>query len=78
MAATCEGGRPHAEAVGASKAGRELPQLAVLSLAPCFSFGKTPPCCYIFLVLRSKLVLLSLDGMQMEAVKLLLKVCSVG
>ncbi|MFP3038699.1 MAG: hypothetical protein ACKERG_03710 [Candidatus Hodgkinia cicadicola] len=75
---TCLGGRPHAEAVGASKLGREQPQLAVLSLSPCCDFGKTPPCCYIFLMLRCKLVLLSFDETQMEAVKLLRKACGVG
>ncbi|MFP3038603.1 MAG: hypothetical protein ACKERG_04505 [Candidatus Hodgkinia cicadicola] len=75
---TCLGGRPHAEAIGVSKLGREIPHLVVSSSLPCCNFDDTPPCCCFFLVLRPKLVLLSLNEEQREAVDLLRRFCSVG
>lgn len=75
---TCLGGRPHAEAVGFSKFGREIPHLVVSSSLPCCNFDDTPPCCYFFLVLQPKLVLLSLNEERAQSVELLRRFCNIG
>ncbi|AUG91317.1 Riboflavin biosynthesis protein RibD [Candidatus Hodgkinia cicadicola] len=71
-AATCYGGKPHAEVLALSRIARERPEILLVSLEPCSRFGKTPPCVYSVL-LRDVVVVLvfCLDRSQLFGFELL-------
>ncbi len=56
-------GAPHAEAVCLCRSGRDLcysgggDATMLVSLQPCLSFGKCPPCCYLMCVFGVKLLI---------------------
>ncbi len=75
-AATCWGGKPHAEALVLASVGREPVDFGFVGLEPCSKFGKTPPCCYLLLAFGvGVLVVLGLDVSQGLGCKL---VCLFG
>ncbi|XXN13789.1 MAG: hypothetical protein AAI978_00040 [Candidatus Hodgkinia cicadicola] len=78
-AATCWGGKPHAEVVALSKLMRERATLMFVSLEPCASFGKTPPCAYLLLASGLLTLLVArLDKTQQLGFRLLKPFVSFG
>ncbi len=75
---TPEGGCPHAEILCLSILGREKADEIIVSLSPCDSFGKTPPCCYSLLASCSNILIMQLDKTQQDSSRLLACFTNVG